>query len=426
MDDILVRSLMQRGGGRRPSRNQMMTNAGIGMAQSQQPVRGWGDAVANLANSLGGAFMAYKGMSGAEQDQAGLAKMLSDFSSTPGGGDPKALAAMLSGSDNPEAQDMGTKLLAQTLMGGSESPETFHSPMTVAGPGGRSMLVQTGNRGTVRPIEGYAPMEKPDPQKWMNLGGGVLFDPLSGNKQIVDEAYQRDLEAKRAGAPSVNVDAKSIYNAEEGAGMKEMFGELGKGIAGQQSKAQTAADTANAINALNSELEGVPTGTGGRLRTQALKGLDAIGLAGPETEAEIAKRETGQRLSGELVMQQLNAMKGPATEREREYLETMTPGLITTPSGRQAMAYVAQHQAAREAAKADAQAEIANAVQRRELPIGDAQVLLRQRSSEIDREFNSRFKPPTAGGRSASPTAAGGQAAPKKSSSLKEAWDSFK
>lgn len=336
----------------------------------------------------------------------------------------EALIARLSGSGNPYAQQMGQGFAIMDLMrpgGGRDgTPESFGTPQTVMGPEGKPVLAQFGNRGTARAVEGFAPT--PDEKtltaaKPMHLGGGVLYDPATGKVTTVDEVQQRELAQKQAGATRIQqqISPTAIYKSEEGKSMEELFGSLGKGIAGQQDQASQAAQTATTITQLNKELEGVPTGLGAEARTTMLKALKASGLSDEAANAELAKREAAGRVSGGMVMDQLNAMKGPATEREREYLQEITPGLATTPQGRARMEAIARHQADRARAKADASAAIANEVQQRQLPIGDAQKKLREMNDLINKQFDEKLGASNLGGTPA-PAAAGAskKAAPKR------------
>lgn len=407
-----------------------MMNPKLAFAQNlmQQPTgQGWG-AIGGAGQQIVGALLARKAMDEDKAQQADFGKMLAGFDpSQPNA--PQALATMLMQSENPRAQEAGTQLLSRTLMGGGGDPESYFAPTAMVGPGGSPMMVQASNRGNIRPVQGYSPIEKPDAAvRPMHLGGGIMYDPMSRQSFEVPGVADRLLAERQAGAANINVSPNISYSHEEGAGLQQMFKGLGDRIEAQQGKAADASSLANQIDQLNTQLEGVPTGMGANIRTQGLKALDAMGMAGPETQAEIAKRESAGRLSGQMVMDQLNAMKGPATERERDYLVNINPGMSTTPEGRAAMAYVARHQAARQRAVADVQAQIANAVQQRQLQIGDAQMLLRQRSAEINAEFDNQFSPPSSSGAARKPAAAAPKAtAPAKASnSLKDMWDSFK
>ena len=52
----------------------------------------------------------------------------------------------------------------------SLNPETFSQPQPMIGPDGRPVITQAGNRGTVRPIEGYAPYDEKAPG---GVGGSI-------------------------------------------------------------------------------------------------------------------------------------------------------------------------------------------------------------------------------------------------------------
>lgn len=145
------------------------------LAGNQRPAgNGPGAALAGAGQNILGAMLARKSMEADQQDRAGFAKMLTDFQGSPAAQGPdraRMLASMLSGSDNPMAQEAGQKLLVQSLMGNGEDPEKFYAPMTMQGPDG-PRLVQPGTRGGLRPIEGYtpAPENKPSPMRTITRG----------------------------------------------------------------------------------------------------------------------------------------------------------------------------------------------------------------------------------------------------------------
>lgn len=402
---------------------QMMMQQGPAQNPSTSPISG----LARMLTQIAGGYIGGRAMQKDEAQRGEAGKMLTDTLMQPagagGGQDRGALIANLAGSGNPYARQLGQGIGLQHLLQTPDmaTPETFGTtPQTVMGPEGKPVLAQFGNRGTPRPIEGFLPM--PDEAKAaaaakpMHLGGGVLYDPATGKVTTVDEVQQRELARSKAGATSIqqNISPTAIYKSEEGKSMEELFGSLGKGIAGQQDLASQAAQTATTIGQLNKELEGVPTGMGAEARTQMLKALKATGLSDDAANAELAKREAAGRVSGGMVMDQLNAMKGPATEREREYLQQITPGIATTPQGRARMESIARHQAERARAKADASASIANEVQQRQLPIGDAQKKLREASDVINKQFDEKLGAGFGGAPAPVPGAAPKAAAPKR------------
>jgi hypothetical protein len=56
-----------------------------------------------------------------------------------------------------EARQEAAAAAREARMAATANRETFSAPTTLAGPDGRPVLVQVGNRGTVRPIDGYQP-----------------------------------------------------------------------------------------------------------------------------------------------------------------------------------------------------------------------------------------------------------------------------
>jgi hypothetical protein len=387
---------------------QLMGGTGMG------PPMSIGAGLSDVGTKLAGAMLARRTMDKEDAQRQEFAKLLSGFAAQPaqpGQDRSQALAGLLAGSGNPMAQQAGQELLIRSMLV-QPKEETFGSPITAMGPEGKATLVQPGNRGTMRPVQGYEPKPeapKAEADKWLRLPDGSYINPQTREKIFDPEAFARDLQGKAAGGTRINqqISPTAIYKSEEGASMQELFGSLGKGIAGQQERASQASQTSTTIGQLNKELEGVPTGMGAEARTQMLKALKATGISDEAANAELAKREAAGRISGGMVMDQLNAMKGPATEREREYLQQITPGLSTTPQGRAAMEAIAKHQEQRERAKADAQAAIANEVQQRQLPIGEAQRRVREANDDINRQFDQKLNVPGIGAAPKAPPPAG-------------------
>lgn len=111
-------------------------------------------------------------------------------------------------SGDPALQEM-----AMALMKESSKPESFKGLTTVRGPDGKPMLVQAGNRGSVKQVEGMLPYERP-----MAVRGEVL-DPMT--MQSYGMYGQAD--------PGTNVNVTNFMPAQETAYSKE----TGKQVAGR-------------------------------------------------------------------------------------------------------------------------------------------------------------------------------------------------
>ena len=248
---------------RRMLASQMLMQQGPTQNPSRSPIEG----LARMLTQIGGGFLANRVMQKDEAQRSEAGKLLSDAlvggtvgyqkksapwadvsGITPTVSQPQSrsqLLATLSGSENPYARQMGQGLTAQALMqgGGSETPESFGTPQTVMGPDGKPVLAQFGNRGTPRPISGFAPIpgaEKaggppvvkdffeggqvlqkqwdPESKSWTQVGGGPRWDPSGGSKVNVN-----------VGAPSFTFPRPETEKAADtafGKGIGEMAGTL--------------------------------------------------------------------------------------------------------------------------------------------------------------------------------------------------------
>lgn len=131
----------------------------------------------------------------------------------------------LMGSEIPELQQMGMKAFEAEIA--PSKPETFGGLTTVIGPDGKPMLVQAGNRGSIKRQEGMMPFERPMAVR------GELINPLTrqsygmfgqaqeGAKTIInmpgeltaDEDYAKQLAKERGKSDSATVDSLQSNDA---------------------------------------------------------------------------------------------------------------------------------------------------------------------------------------------------------------------
>jgi hypothetical protein len=210
----------------------------------------------------------------------------------------------------------------EARMAAAANRETFSAPTTLAGPDGRPVLVQIGNRGTVRPIEGYQPPQEapkpPTPTEIERLAIAAGIPPGSPEFQTL---MRQAVERKAAPAAPQTV----IQMGDGGLGR-----ELARGTAAEVGKAREGAITAErSIESANRIVEaldsGAITGVGAEFRLNAARVLSSIGLIDGKQVANT------QALLGELaknVLSESSQMSGVLTDKDIEFLRDAAQGRI--------------------------------------------------------------------------------------------------
>jgi len=145
-------------------------------------------------------------------------------------------------------------------------------------------------------------------------------------------AYQQSL--KRAGAPqnSVTIGQEKAEAKKVG----EMFGEQYANIQGAGFTAQRTIDRFNRLGQL---LDGVNTGKFSDIGLEVAKTAAAAGF---NIDPNMPNKEAARALSSEMALQLRNpaggaGMPGAMSDKDREFLQQMTPNIATTPEGRKMM-----------------------------------------------------------------------------------------
>jgi hypothetical protein len=240
---------------------QLMGGTGMG------PPMSIGAGLSDVGTKLAGAMLARRTMDKEDAQRQEFAKLLSGFAaqpSQPGQDRSQALAGLLAGSGNPMAQQAGQELLIRSMLV-QPKEETFGTPITAMGPEGKATLVQPGNRGTMRPVQGYKPKPeapKAAADKWLRLPDGSYINPDTKEKIFDPEAYARDLQGKATGATRVqtNVSPTAIYKDTTGAAANPFYTETGKALVGSMNDASEQQKTLGSVQELNRTLEGIGTG----------------------------------------------------------------------------------------------------------------------------------------------------------------------
>lgn len=146
------------------------------------------------------------------------------------------------------------------------------------------------------------------------------------NGSLLD--YQKELKA--AGRPQVTVNSKQETEESKAVGR-----ELGK----QYAKIQEAGVSANAkvsrYERMSQLLDGVRTGKLTPKITEVAALADSLGI---KLDPNIGEKQAVQALSNEVALQLRNpsggaGMPGALSDKDREFLVSMTPGLANTPEG---------------------------------------------------------------------------------------------
>jgi hypothetical protein len=200
--------------------------------------------------------------------------------------------------------------------------ETFGAPVAMAGPDGRPVLVQVGNRGTMRPVEGFQPLvDPPKPQTPTEAQRAALAAGLEPGTP----EYQRYMRAALDKTVAPPAPAAVVTMGDGGLGR-----ELAKGTATEVAKAREGAIAAErSIESANRIVEaldsGAITGIGAEFRQNAARVLASIGLIDGKVVANT------QMLLSELsknVLAQASQMTGVLTDKDIEFLKDAAAGRI--------------------------------------------------------------------------------------------------
>lgn len=194
-----------------PSSSRTMAYGQSLLSSNQGTPRNFGEGLDSMGKSLMGALMLAK--SGWQSDSENE-KLAAALAGSPGM-TPEIKAMM-------QSDDAGTRAagsqLAMAMLARETKPETFGLE-TVAGPDGKPMLVQAGNRGTLSPVQGFQPYSEPkapsafeaflagDPRaaEWKQMGvprvsnnvnvGGAKYGPIPPGFRLIEQGDTAYMEA---------------------------------------------------------------------------------------------------------------------------------------------------------------------------------------------------------------------------------------
>lgn len=282
------------------------------------------------------------------------------------GGNPALLNALMQADPDLAARYMFSKLTE-----GPGPKETFTLKEGVDPKTGQPAHFMYGNHGNVRPFTMYTPVD----------------DDVKSQ-----EAQQQAIERARAGAQRVNV-SNSTVNPKGPPKFAEVVAKgAGEFIDGVYADAENKRERINSINRFNRLLDGINTGplTAGATELKALFNQLAPDTFDPE---KIANVQAAKTEAGKLVMKELNAMKGPATENERAYLEKITIDVSNTPEARQIIAEIADRQAERAEKVAEYATDLAEQAATGEISASRVRSMVNKYKRELERDDDDGFDP---------------------------------
>ena len=303
------------------------------LAQSlmtRPPIAGGGapGAIASFGAPIIGALFARKQQQRQEKKRAAetsaLGRLLSAAEKAKAsGGDPMAaMTAELEANRGAPGYDEAGRALLERRLSGVLAPESERK--IVEDVTGRKRYVDT--REPVFP-DVTAPKEPPKTRTFTR-GGEVVteeWDPEKG-------AFTEIAAGPKGSGVSVNVPPGETAEAKE---VGKWYGEQ---FTAMQSAAESARRQNDRLDAINTLLEDVYTGTGG---DAVLAGKKLAALMGADP-AGIGDAEAARSLASELSLEMRNpaggaGMPGAMSDKDREFLAAMNPNLNMTKEGRETL-----------------------------------------------------------------------------------------
>jgi hypothetical protein len=139
------------------------------------------------------------------------------------------------------------------------------------------------------------------------------------------------LAQKRAGAANTNINMNQ--EKEEGKAVGKYFGEQYADI---QKSGLAAGGKVNRVQRLNQLLEGVNTGKFAPLGVEVASAAQSLGF---NIDPKLGNKQAAEALANEMALEMRNpaggaGMPGALSDKDREFLKMMTPGIEKTPEGR--------------------------------------------------------------------------------------------
>lgn len=174
------------------------------------------------------------------------------------------------------------------------------------------------------------------------LDAAGIKDPAVRQRFILD-----GLKKQTSHAPAANTNVVLKQEGEEAKSVGKFFGDAYANI---QNAGFSAQSKVSRYNRLGELLEGVNTGKFSEAGLEVAKAGQTLGF---NIDPNIGNKEAAQALSSEIALELRNpaggaGMPGAMSDKDREFLASMVPGLATTPQGRKQMLETAQKLAQRD------------------------------------------------------------------------------
>jgi len=161
------------------------------------------------------------------------------------------------------------------------------------------------------------------------------------------KAYENAIAKTTTHAPAANSNVNIVQEREESKAVGKYYGERYKDI---QEAAFNGQAKVNTLNRMDQLLEGVETGRLTPLGTEIAAMAASLGL---KIDKNLGPKQAATALGNEIALQNRNpaggaGMPGALSDKDREFLLQMVPGLGTTPEGRKEIISTAKQLATRD------------------------------------------------------------------------------
>lgn len=296
------------------------------MQRQPQPAHGFAGALSNVLSPIAGVMMARSSERRQDKKRAAETSAMGRLlraaeEAKAGGGDP---ASTVSGmiAENPDMYGDAGRAVLESRLTGVLSPASERK--TAKDVTGRLRYMDSGE--AVFP--GVEAPKEPPKTRTVTSGTDVVTEEWDPERGVYTE-YAR---GPKGSGVSVNV------GPGESAEAKEVGKWYGEQYAGMQEAARSARRQNARLDAINTLLEDVYTGTGGEA---VLAGKKLAAMMGADPEG-IGDAEAARALGNELSLEMRNpaggaGMPGAMSDKDREFLAGMNPNLSMTKEGRETL-----------------------------------------------------------------------------------------
>ena len=270
-----------------------------------------------LSQGLEGYFKTREGNPSPVMDDAQAGALMNDDQAPnlePVPGDPRRAAVGALTSQFPELQALGKQDFAAM---GKPNDETFGtSPAHLQDPTGKLVAALIGNKGTVRPLNGYAPQQ----------------ESFSAPFQRDGDWYQKDSrgkEFKLDNAPKTTVTVDNRQGVQKGVG--EYYKATGESIAPGGKSNVAAAGAQEALNSSAEALQAVNDGARQGIAQPALQVLRKIGAELGMPDSETAPTDALTASLKASVFKDLGGLGAQISDGDRKFVMEFSGDLATDP-----------------------------------------------------------------------------------------------